>query len=245
MHTADFVCETDSDQDYWLVILTHTPALFLVDGEMKEYPANCAALYPPYCKTLYRACADTYSDDWMRFQSTEPFITEPNLLPLGTPFLIPDPEYIHRIFQLLAPENFFNYDYKAFTIDYLLRVLLNKLLEASHHTDYPLYYQALLNLRKEIYNNPNRNWTISAMADYLNVSVNYVQRLYKDTFGIPCMKDVIQSRIKLAKEHLSRSSYSISEIANICGYNNLEHFFRQFRKTTGITPYAFRNLNRR
>ena len=60
-------------------------------------------------------------------------------------------------------------------------------------------------------------------------------------FGISCMDDVINSRILLAKEYLIHSTQSIAEVSFICGYNNVEHFCRQFKQMEGYTPGAFRN----
>lgn len=241
IHNNDFVFETDGDQDYWLVLLTHTPALFFVGGQMKEYPANCAVIFPPKHKILYRACTDTYANDWLRFHAEKPFFPEPNQPPLGIPFMVPDSVYLHDMFILLASENFFDHDYKALNIYHLFQLLINKLLEASKHANIFPYYHAIIELRKKIYNNPKYNWTLSEISKELNISISYVNRLYKSIFGISCIDDVIHGRITLAKEHLIRSSYSVSEIANLCGYNNAEHFYRQFRKITGYTPLVFRS----
>jgi YesN/AraC family two-component response regulator len=79
------------------------------------------------------------------------------------------------------------------------------------------------------------------MAEKLNISVGYLEEIYKNTFGVTCMEDVISSRINLAKKYLLYDHYSIAEIVTLCGYRNIEHFFRQFKKITGITPNRFRN----
>jgi AraC-like DNA-binding protein len=93
----------------------------------------------------------------------------------------------------------------------------------------------------EIYREPNREWTIYLMAEKLNISTGYLEEIYKNTFGVTCMTDVINSRINLAKKYLLYDNRSIAEIANLCGYHNMEHFFRQFKKKTGVTPNQFRN----
>ena len=53
-------------------------------------------------------------------------------------------------------------------------------------------------------------------------------------------QDIIQSRIKRAKYLLRNENNTIKEISDICGYNNEEHFLRQFKKTTGVTPSDYR-----
>ncbi|MFW5981828.1 MAG: helix-turn-helix transcriptional regulator [Halanaerobiaceae bacterium] len=240
-HTADFVYDIPEGLESWLIILTKTPAEFWVDEVIKEYPANCAAIYPPNHKIFYRACRDKYVNDWIRFTSKEEYLLESSL-PLGIPFPIQDTEYLHKLFQLLATENFLKNDYKDLSIDYLLKILFNKLYEASNSTERSPHYQNLINLRMKIQNNPGKHWSVTAMADSLNLSAGYLQSLYKSTFGISCMADVINSRISLAKDHLAHSSYSISKISILCGYTNIEHFCRQFQKKTGSSPGEFRQF---
>ena len=220
IHPDSFIFDIPEGHNSWLLLLTQTPALFWVDGEMKEYPANCAVLYPPYHKILYSACRDKYINDWVRFDSTESYLMETNLS-LGIPFHLNDPEYCHKLFQLLAAENFFTNDYRNFSIDYLFRVLFNKLHEASHCSQNSPQYHSLLNLRKAIHNNPGYPWTVQVMADYLHLSTGYLQTLYKTTFGISCIDDVINCRIHFAEEQLIHSPLNISQIASRCGYNNV------------------------
>jgi AraC-like DNA-binding protein len=238
-HPSSFVYDIPEGHDFWLLVITKTPALFRVNGEIKEYPAHCAVLYPPHHKIYYQACGDTYINDWVRFESTEAYVTA-TTLPLGVPFSLDDPGYCDKLFQLLVIESFFNKDYRESSIDYLLRTLFNKLLESYFHAGISPQYYNLLNLRKEILNNPGKHWTVPSMADFLHISPGYLQTIYKNTFGISCMDDVINSRIHLAKEYLIRGTYTIAEIATICGYNNVEHFCRQFKQTTGFTPGKYR-----
>lgn len=236
-HPDDFVYHVPEGLDSWLLLLTQTPAQFWVQGEFKEYPPHYAILYPPRQKILYRACANKYINDWVRFEANESFLPP---VPLGVPFAVPDPGYLHQLFQLLTTETFFGSTYRDMSIDYLLRIMFNKLLETSRSTKESPHHQELLGLRKQIHNKPGYPWTVAAMAEALHLSPGYLQNLYKLTFGISCVDDVIQCRIRLSKEMLSYSPYRISEIADICGYRNVEHFCRQFRRITGQTPGSFR-----
>ncbi|GMK37611.1 hypothetical protein PCCS19_06650 [Paenibacillus sp. CCS19] len=238
-HSGDFIYDIPEGHDFWLLITTQTPAVFWVEGEQREYPANQAVLYPPHQKIYYRACTDTYVNDWIRFDSSESYVTE-TTLPLGVPIPLTDPEYCHELFHLLAAENYFNYDYRELSIDYLLRVLFNKLHEAYQSKERTPHYQVLLDLRKSIYHNPGAEWTVATMAEHVHLSAGYLQALYKSTFGISCMDDVIQSRIRLAKEKLIYGPLRIADIAAQCGYKNVEHFTRQFRQIAGCTPRDFR-----
>lgn len=243
VHPDNFVFDMPMGHDCWLLVITQTPAQFWVEGEMKEYPANCAILYPPHHKILYRACSDRYANDWVRFDSTEAWLTE-TTIPLGTPFPLPDPGYCHKLFQLLVSENVLNNANRQSSIDSLFQILFNKLQEASFFADSTSRFQALTELRRDIHNNPGYPWSVQAMAESVHLSSGYLQALYKEAFGISCMNDVIQCRVRFAKDQLIHSPHTIAEISSLCGYNNVEHFSRQFRKITGLSPKAFRRSMR-
>jgi AraC-like DNA-binding protein len=241
-HSNSFTFDIPKGHDCWLLIITKTPALFWVNDEIKEYPAHSAIFYQPNQKIYYRACADKYINNWIRFDCNEPYVTE-TMLPRGIPFSLSDPEYCHKLFQLLVTEHSFNKDFRESSIDYLLRILFNKLLESYFQNEISPQYYNLIQLRTEIYTNPSNNWTVTKMSEFIHLSPGYLQTLYKNTFGISCIDDLIISRIRLAKEYLLHGSYSytIAEIAFRCGYNNVEHFCRQFKQKTGSTPGRFRN----
>ena len=236
-HTYPFVVDVPVGH-HWLLVVTKTPAEIWVDGEVREYPAHSAILYRPPQKVYYRACTDHFINDWIRFETNEIYNTE-SLLPFGIPFSLEDPEYCHKLFELLVIEHNFNRDLKESSIDCIFQMLFNKLLESSRHRDFKPQYYDLVRLRKEIQNMPGKEWTVSMMASYISISPGYLQSIYKKTFGISCMEDVINSRIRLAKEHLIYSKLSIAEIASQCGYQHIEHFCRQFKQITGHTPKKF------
>lgn len=239
-HPRDFVFDIPDGHDCWLILLTHTPAVFYVDNNYREYPANCAVLYKPNQKIYYRACAERYGDDWIRFASDETYVTAAPIQS-GVPFVLQDPAYCHKLIQLIVTEHVLNNNYKDISIDNLLRVLFNKLLESFNFKYVSPLFHNLNELKMEIYHHPEKKWTVAGMADQLGISVGYLEDIYKNTFGVTCMEDVINSRINLAKKYLLYDHYSIAEIVTLCGYRNIEHFFRQFKKITGVTPKHFRS----
>jgi len=238
-HDEDFVFNVPEGHKAWLVLLTKTPAIFLVEGKMKKYPPNCAVIFKPGQKIFYQACDGGYANDWIRFVTDESYI--PVLpLPFGEPFIVHDPSFCHMLFQLLVTEHVFDNEYKCITIDNLMRILFNKLLESYNYKSISPLINGLNELKMNIYTNPEMNWTVTNMAKQLNVSKGYLELIYKETFGVTCIDDVINSRITLAKKYLLYDQYSITEIARKCGYKNVEHFYRQFKKYTGKTPSNYK-----
>ncbi len=115
-----------------------------------------------------------------------------------------------------------------------------KIKESLHDCNMTEQQRALIDLRYEIQLHPYYQWTVSGMASKLHVSAGYLQNIYKKQFGVSCMQDVVDKRIDLAKTHLINTDFTSQKIASICGYQNVEHFCRQFKTVTGMSPLAFR-----
>jgi AraC family transcriptional regulator of arabinose operon len=126
----------------------------------------------------------------------------------------------------------------------LLQTMFVKLSEviSSHNSKkyVNLHYAELVSLRKEIYSNPQMPWTVDTLAGKLNMSSAYLQKIYRKTFGISCVADVIECRINHSKDILSKTNLSINQVAAECGYKNDVHFMRQFKKYVGVTPSEYR-----
>ncbi len=240
-HKDNFVYDVPEGHNSWLLVTTQTQAIFYANNEYRQYPPNCAILYKPNQKIYYKASESQYINDWIRFDTDEAYITN-SPLPTGVPFNIQDSSYCHMIFKLLVTEHILNNSFKSSSINYLLRLLFNKLLESYDYKDLGELDKKLYQLKQDIYQHPNRTWNVKDMSTKLNISVGYLENIYKKTFGVTCIEDVINSRINMAKEYLTYRQYSINEIIAFCGYNNVEHFYRQFKKVTGMTPNQYRNI---
>lgn len=191
VHDGSFVFDVPEGHDCWLLVLTHTPALFRVDGSLQEYPAKSAILFPPFSPIYYCACGDRYENDWLRFDSDEEYVSS---LPIqGIPFSLPDADYCHNLFQLLTWKNAFPGAHNERITGQLLQLLFSELQEASLKIPGSLssHYHELVNLRKSIYNSPQLPWSVPDMARQLHLSEGYMQVVYKNTFGSlqdrPCL----------------------------------------------------------
>ena len=239
-HGSDFVYyDESSNRDWWLLLQTHTPAFFIVDDKQYIMPPQSAILYPPYATLHYGAHESYFKNDWIRFYTDEDFICN-GKIPLETPFEIKEFGFTHLLFEQLASENFYDNQFKNQTISSLFKLMFHKLEESLTFHKEGTQDKDLLALRLKIKNDPGFDWTIPYMANLLHVSTGYFHTLYRNTFGITCMDDVIQTRLSLAKDYLKHSATPIQTIASSCGYKNVEHFSRQFKKCVGMSPRKYR-----
>ena len=104
-------------------------------------------------------------------------------------------------------------------------------------------YQAYLNMRNAMYQNPHKEWNAQKTCLEFHLSYGYFRAAYKDLFGVSFHQDLIQSRIAHAKYLLLTTSDNLPEIAWQCGYEDEKYFMRQFRQLTGMTPSVYRNYH--
>ena len=91
-----------------------------------------------------------------------------------------------------------------------------------------------------IYSHIHYRITIEELADYLNISTNYLSKLFKKEMGLPVSKYIIKLKIEKAKNLLQYSDYSIIEIATYLSFASQSHFIQVFEKEMGITPHKYR-----
>lgn len=86
----------------------------------------------------------------------------------------------------------------------------------------------------------NQNISLSQMGGIVNLSQYHFCRLFKQSTGITPHQYLTQCRINRAKQLLSKTKLTITEIAFEIGFNNHSSFTRLFRKYVGVTPKSFR-----
>ncbi len=221
------------------IMLFQVPVLIEVEGEMRPYSENTCILYKPGQRIHYRAISGRLLYNWIRFDCDEPLYTE-YFLPYGIPVHCPDFGCYIVYWKMVANENYWQYNSSNYVNEQLMHIIFHRLHDYTLSNEISTYRDALLNLRNMIYQYPNWHWTLEKMASIVNLSTRSLQKFYKDFFHITCMNEVISSRITQAKLLLLRTDSSISEIGERCGYNNVEHFCRQFKRIEGISPAKYR-----
>lgn len=86
----------------------------------------------------------------------------------------------------------------------------------------------------------NENISIEDYAASKNMSICWFIRNFKEYNKITPMQYILTVRIANAKSLLETTSYNITEIAEIVGYDNPLYFSRLFKRQTGMSPSGYR-----
>ena len=113
------------------------------------------------------------------------------------------------------------------------RTLLNE--KYSAHTNF-----ALDRLILELNQHYQDFWSIEKMAEYCNLSQDYLSHLFKKEYHITPMKYLSQIRINKAKDFLAYENLPISEVSYLVGYSDPLYFSRTFKKSEQVSPQQYR-----
>lgn len=142
------------------------------------------------------------------------------------------PDFVYEYSEVFPDSNPFNY---------IITETITKLNEKRFSKRNSNYAALLAELRLEIRANPQFDWNSDSIADEYGISKGYLMKLYKAQFGITFTDDLINVRLDKARKLLKSTNMRLAEIADSCGYNNIYHFMRQFKKRFGMTAIQYRN----
>lgn len=78
------------------------------------------------------------------------------------------------------------------------------------------------------------------IADYIGLSPDYIVKLFKKETGLSISDYILKERINLAKELLSMTDTTISNVALAVGFSNFSYFSTLFKKEVSVTPQDYR-----
>lgn len=129
--------------------------------------------------------------------------------------------------------------------------------EGYYHECLSLLYKLLAELQKTDYFPQNRFGVIRPALEYINehflsekistvhlaqmcgLSESGLKKLFLQKFGVPPVRYMIQLKIRYACDLLRTERYTVTRTAELCGYNNVYFFSRQFKEYMGISPQTF------
>lgn len=95
-------------------------------------------------------------------------------------------------------------------------------------------------LRDHLLTNREGYVSLAQLAAEHAISVSHLQKLFKQTYGMPVYHYIKEYRLEQAAVELVRSRKPITEIAQHAGYDNASKFSESFKKRYGKTPSRYR-----
>jgi len=99
---------------------------------------------------------------------------------------------------------------------------------------------AMRRVREFVETNLSESIDLATLASIAGLSLYHFARAFKQSAGVTPHQYLVERRVARAREMLTRTSLSLSEIALATGFSDQSHFARHFRQTLGTTPAQFR-----
>jgi len=86
--------------------------------------------------------------------------------------------------------------------------------------------------------------TVAEMAARARLSQQRFASVFRQRFGMPPHRYLLHLRVQHAQDLLIRTDLAFKEIAGSCGFADVHHFSKAFRRLCGVPPGAFRGRAR-
>jgi AraC-like DNA-binding protein len=84
--------------------------------------------------------------------------------------------------------------------------------------------------------------TVEFLASELHLSPHYLSDMLRNLTGQNAQQHIHEKLIEKAKEYLTSTNFSVSEVAYALGFEHPQSFNKLFKKKTEQTPLSYRQL---
>lgn len=228
----------------YILLIVRSAASFILEGQVHTTNGNAVIIFNKGTPQMYGSDNAEYINDWVHFECNDAnirFLAELGIVfdkIIEFPNVTPLTDLVKHMFFERYSNNKNSTQSAELYLD-LIMLKIADMCEQKQINDTKLHKQ-LLKLRNNILSNPQKDWNLDEIAKSLAISKSFLQHQYKFFFNTGIKRDIILSRIEHSKYLLFSTDYTVSIIADLCGYKNDVHFMRTFKKETGLTPTEYR-----
>jgi AraC-like DNA-binding protein len=78
--------------------------------------------------------------------------------------------------------------------------------------------------------------SVKKMADMAGLNTHYFGALFKQETGLSLNRYLIRTRVRNAENLLTSGEYKVGDMAEVCGFTDVTHFYKQFKEIMGYPP---------
>ena len=141
-----------------------------------------------------------------------------------------------------------SYDFEneaRYQISKAMRILVDHLSETIRHETNDTLLNRIKICIAFIAEHFDKDISNRDLQQLINCSESVLIRSFNQVVGISPMQFLINHRIQKAAEMLLSTDLKSCDIAILCGFHDFSYFTKIFKRTMGITPIKYRELNAR
>jgi transcriptional regulator GlxA family with amidase domain len=94
-----------------------------------------------------------------------------------------------------------------------------------------------------LHSEPERHWTVSALAHEAAVSRSVLDARFREVLGRSPIRYLTEWRMHLAEDLLATTDLGVGTVARRVGYDAEEAFSRAFKRAHGTAPSVWRSAH--
>ncbi len=194
----------------------------------------------PKGTVLYGVLIKTNKQNILRFTKVESAEIRKRLYKLPTHLAV-NINYVKQSFMdIFRKYETLQGTYRRLCIATACMNLVTNLLEATLEPTSPSQADRINDIIDTLRNAPGKSYDIDTLAHRAALSPSHFITQFKQLTGLPPHHFLIKCRLDAAKLLLGNTSTSITEIAHELGFCSSQHFSSHFKRSTGVTPLAWR-----
>lgn len=241
--TDKYVIRRDNGNGDYLFLLLMTPFFIYsgAGGGTVTTEPNACILFPPGKPHHYQS-VQAFKNSFIHFTSDYDFISKNNI-PVGTVIYPKHPDAINLILKNIVIETINKPLYFEQKIDCLANELFIDVAREFHDTYYPVQdmslYSQFQKIRLTLIARCEADWTTESMCKLAHMEKSQFYNYYVSFFKTTPKADIINARIEKAKNLLTNQELKVNQVSEMCGFKNVSHFTRCFKKRNKYTPRNF------
>jgi AraC-like DNA-binding protein len=82
----------------------------------------------------------------------------------------------------------------------------------------------------------SKKLTVKDLSEMVSLHSVYLGHLFKQQTGMTIYQYIMQIRVRNAESMLQSGNYKVHEVAELCGFSDIYHFYKSFRAIRGFAP---------
>lgn len=99
-------------------------------------------------------------------------------------------------------------------------------------------------VKRNIENHISSGFNLDSLCADMNYSKNHMINIFSRKYFMTPYQYYIKCKIEMAKDYLTNSNMTISEISDALAYSDQQYFSYSFKKETGYSPQKYRKLTK-
>lgn len=124
----------------------------------------------------------------------------------------------------------------------LFFTFLNTIIEGVRQYDEKENEYSIEAILQFIHEHYQEHLTVTHIADLFKMERRHLAYIFKRYTGMSPLNYLTEYRIRRSKELLRHEQYSITQVAELVGFDDNLYFSRIFKKRTGYSPSAYREV---